>query len=341
MGQIVENQTLSEHELCPNDLLADQEAAFARDIARLHARGDMVRVPCPACAADRPDSTFEKFGFHFVRCPDCRTLYMNPRPSEASMAAYYAQSENYAYWAKHIFPATEAARRDKIHRPALDRVVGYCEHHGVPRGTLVEVGPGFGTFAALATAEQAFRKVVVIEPTPELAAACRARGVQVIQRRVEDAAGVVDRTDVACAFEVIEHLFEPRRFITAMHALLAPGGLLILSCPNGEGFDIATLGAGSLAVDAEHVNLFNPGSLSHLARSAGFEVLTTHTPGRLDAEFVREAALRKEITLTPFLERVLITEWDRLGSVFQQFLAQHGLSSHMWLVARRTLAHPS
>ena len=108
------DQPLSEHELCPDDLLAEQEAAFARDIARLHARGDMVHVACPACGADAPVPIFEKFGFSFQRCPECRTIYMSPRPSEASMADYYANSENYAYWAKHIFPATggDPARED-------------------------------------------------------------------------------------------------------------------------------------------------------------------------------------------------------------------------------------
>jgi SAM-dependent methyltransferase len=78
---------------------------------------------------------------------------------------------------------------------------------------------------------------------------------------------------VACGFEVIEHLFEPRRLVSAIQRLLAPGGLLVLSCPKGEGFDIATLGARSLAVDPEHVNLFNPYSLRLMVESAGFEVL--------------------------------------------------------------------
>jgi len=36
----------------------------------------------------------------------------------------------------------------------------------------------------------------------------------------------------------------------------------------------------------------------------------------------------------PFLRRLLIEEWERLGNPFQQFLASHGLSSHMWQVAR-------
>jgi len=50
---------------------------------------------------------------------------------------------------------------------------------------------------------------------------------------------------------------------------------------------------------------------------------------------VREAALRNEVQLDPFLKRVLVDEWDRLGWPFQQFLAGHGLSSHMWIAARR------
>jgi 2-polyprenyl-3-methyl-5-hydroxy-6-metoxy-1,4-benzoquinol methylase len=328
-------QPLSERELCPDELLAGQEAAFARDIARLHARGDMVHVVCPACDANRSVKRFEKFGFLYERCEECRTIYMNPRPSIEAMTDYYSKSENYAYWAKHIFPASEATRREKIHKPWLERIIGYMEQFNVPRGTLLEVGPGFGTFSALAATSGAFERVLAIEPTPDLATACRLRGVDVIEKRVEEAASDVLRASVVCAFEVIEHLFEPRQFITAVHRLLAPGGLLVLSCPNGEGFDIAMLGAGSLAVDAEHVNLFNPDSLRSLVESAGFGVLTVHTPGRLDAEFVREAALKGAVRLDPFLQRVLIDEWDRLGWPFQVFLAEHSLSSHMWLAARR------
>lgn len=329
---------LSEKELCPDDLLAGQEAAFQRDIARLHARsGEFVAVPCTACGESDGTAAFEKFGFRFKVCCRCRTIYMSPRPSEALMAEYYAHSENYAYWAKHIFPASEASRREKIHKPWLERVVGYCRRFGVPQGTLVEVGPGFGTFASVAIESGQFRRVLAIEPTPEMAAACRERGVPVVLRRIEEVTDEVDGADVLVAFELIEHLFEPRRFIAQCARLLRPGGLLVVSCPNGEGFDIAMLGGRALAVDAEHVNLFNPESLSGLLRRSGFEVLEASTPGRLDAEFVREAALKEEIDLAcdPFLKRVLLDEWDRLGWPFQQFLAANGLSSHMWIAARR------
>ena len=59
------------------------------------------------------------------------------------------------------------------------------------------------------------------------------------------------------------------------------------------------------------------------------------TPGVLDAELVRKPALAGEIELDPFLRRVLLTEWERLGEPFQDFLAANGLSSNMWLIARR------
>ena len=331
-------EPLSEHELCPDDLLAGQEAAFARDIARLHARrSEFVEVGCPACAKQVSRSAFEKYGFSFRRCVDCRTIFMSPRPSSAVMGDYYARSENYAYWAAHIFPASEASRREKIHKPWLARVIDYCDRYGLDRGTLLEVGPGFGTFASVTTESGAFRRVLAVEPTPEMAAACRSRGVEVLERRIEDVGSEIGAVDVIVAFEVIEHLFEPATFLAQCARLVRPAGLLVLSCPNGLGFDIAVLGAGALAVDAEHVNLFNPASLTRLLDRCGFEVLEATTPGRLDAEFVHDAAVRGEIDLSanPFLQRVLVDEWDRLGWPFQQFLAANTLSSHMWIAARR------
>jgi SAM-dependent methyltransferase len=253
------------------------------------------------------------------------------------MSAYYSNSENYQYWAKHIFPTSEAMRREKIHRPWLERVVGYCETFHAARGTLLEIGAGFGTFAELARETHQFENVIAVEPTPEMAEACRARGVNVINKRIEDIRDEVQGADVAVAFETIEHLFEPRLFVQQCARLLRAGGLLVLSCPNGQGFDISTLRETSLAVDAEHVNLFNPQSLSLLVESCGFEVLEVSTPGRLDAEFVRTAILegKFDVSGNPFLKRVLVDEWDRLGWNFQQFLAANGLSSHMWLAARK------
>lgn len=331
------SETLSEDELCPPDLLRGQELAFQKDIERLQARrAEFVPVVCPACASEEYQPAFEKFTFSYVTCTRCQTLYMNPRPSPAVMHSYYRDSENYRYWAQYIFPASEASRREKLHRPNLERVLAYCQRFAIPCRTLLEVGPGFGTFCAVAQESGHFQRVVAVEPTPEMARACRERGVFVIEKAVEDLQDETGLADIVVAFEVIEHLFEPRRFLSQCARLLQPGGLLIVSCPNGQGFDIRLLGPLSLAIDPEHVNLFNPASLSLLLQACGFEVLDASTPGRLDAEFVRTAILegQYDISSNPFLKRVLIDEWERLGWPFQQFLASQGLSSHMWLAAR-------
>lgn len=329
---------LSEQELCPDRLLDGQEAAFARDIARLQRRrGEFVSVLCPACGADDGTYIFTKFTFTYDRCGGCGTIYMTPRPSPEVMNDYYSNSENYAYWAEHIFPASEDSRREKIHKPWLQRIIELCERFEVPTGTLVEVGPGFGTFASVATESGRFDEVIAIETTPEMAQACRDRGVEVIESRVEDVDAHDLKADVIVSFEVIEHLFDPTEFLAQCQRLLQPGGMLVLTNPNGEGFDIAVLGGESLAVDPEHVNLFNPGSMRQMLDRFGFEVLDISTPGRLDAEFVREAILKGEYDVSeqPFLKRVLIDEWDELGWPFQQFLGGNGLSAHMWTAARK------
>ena len=329
---------LSEKELCPDELLRGQEEAFANDIRRLQARrSEFVDVPCPACESSQSTFEFSKHTFDYQQCSRCQTIYMSPRPSPEVMSAYYSNSENYQYWAKHIFPASEQSRRQKLHEPWLDRIVGFCERFGIASRQLVEVGAGFGTFCSVAQQAGAFQSVTAIEPTPEMAQACRDRDVDVIEKRIEDIDGEQLAADVAVAFEVIEHLFQPRQFLHQAATLLQTGGLLVVSCPNGQGFDIATLREQSLAVDPEHVNLFNPNSLSQLVQSCGFEMLEVTTPGRLDAEFVHEAIGRGEYDVSgqPFLKRVLQDEWDRLGWPFQKFLAENGLSSHMWLAARK------
>ena len=327
------------NEIRPATLRRLQKEAYARDLDRLRKHlGEFVKVPCPACGSNRSQPAFERFGFSFCRCQLCRTLYMSPRPSPGLMASYYNDSENYKFWAEHIFPASEANRREKIHRPMLDYLARACERYGVGRGELVEVGPGFGTFVSLAKESGLFAGVRAVERTPEMAKACRDRGVHVIERAIEDLQpDEISSVDVLVSFEVIEHLFDPGRFLRSASGLLRKNGLLLLTCPNGEGFDVAALGAHSGQVDSEHVNLFNPDSLAGLLRRSGFDVLETATPGRLDAELVRDAALEGELDLAarPFLKRVLIDEWERLGAPFQSFLATNGLSSHLRVLARK------
>ncbi len=333
---------LSEKELCPDALLKGQEAAFENDINRLRTRQDeFVQVACPACGSQDPTFELNKFGFRYDRCNHCRTIFLNPRPTPEIMADYYANSENYRYWKEYIFPASEAARKEKLHQPWLTRVLNFCRQYGIRNGNLMEFGSGFGTFCDLAQACGEFNAVIAVEPTPEMAEACKERGLTVISKRIEEiGSGDVPVPDLIVAFEVIEHLFDPESVLAKCHQLLRPGGLIVLSCPNGMGFDISVLKEKSLAIDVEHVNLFNPESLEMMLQAKGFDVLDISTPGRLDVEFVRDAVHKGEFELpdVDFLKQVVCDDFESLGWAFQEFLSANRLSSHMWVVARKAPA---
>lgn len=328
---------LRETEIRPDHLMKGQAERCDADIKRLlHYKDNFVHVACPACGSEKRNKVFEKRGLTYVLCMDCATVYINPRPTTAILEMYYAASENYFYWNKYIFPASEKARREKIFCPRARRIADICHGNGIQSGTLLEVGAGYGTFCEEIQRLEIFSRVIAVEPTPDLAATCRQKGLEVIENPIEKIPVEKNTMRVVVSFELIEHLFSPREFLLKCHEILMPGGLLIVTCPNIKGFDMVVLKDLSSSFGAEHLNYFNPSSLTALVETCGFEALEVLTPGELDAELVRKKILSGELDISPqpFLEQVLIDGWEQVGGNFQRFLAENLLSSHMWLVAR-------
>jgi len=334
----VTHSKFSENDIRPVHLNLDKEEAYARDVARLMRHKDsFFTVSCPACGRDDHRVKWQKLGLTYCECDSCRTVYVSPRPSPEALEDYYKNSEVYEYWAQYIFPASEDVRRERIFRPRLERVLELCERYEIPMDLLIEVGPGFGTFCHEALRSGRFNQVLAVEPTPPLAEACRSRGITVIEKGIEDVDFSQQTASVVAAFEVVEHLLNPRAFLQACRRGLRSGGLLILTCPNAHGFEVEVLGAAADTVDTEHLNYFNPHSLGLLVADSGFEVLDVTTPGYLDADIVRNKVLagKFDVGQQRFLEIVLLERWEELGEPFQYFLRERRLSSHMWLVGRK------
>ncbi|MCA9814406.1 MAG: class I SAM-dependent methyltransferase [Cyanobacteria bacterium HKST-UBA01] len=335
----IEDQNLTEHEIRPDDLMVKQKELYALDVEDLmKGKADFDFVSCPACDGNDASPRFEKYQMNFVRCSSCKTIYANPRPNPSQLTDYYSNSRNYEFWNKEIFPRSEKVRREKIFKPRVELIRDLCKKHSIKTDLLVEIGSGFGTFLEELLKTQLFKRAVAVEPTPSLANSCREKNLQVVEKFVEntkkdDFLERENAIDVIVNFEVIEHLYDPRAFLEQCSNLMDCGSLLVLTCPNGNGFDIELLGAISGAVDTEHINLFNPDSLSLLFEKTGFEVIERMTPGRLDAELVRKAALDGSIALDsqPFLKKVLLEDWNKLGPEFQNFLSANGLSSNMMI----------
>ncbi len=321
----------------PAAAMSGQRAAMQQDIRWLAARRDQfVAVPCPACDSAAASQLYDKYHMTHVVCGQCQTQYVTPRPTAELLRQFYAQSANYDYWAEHVFPASQEARRKTLFQPRVDIVASLLAEGAVQGHSLVEVGAGYGLFCEAVREQELFSHVTAVEPTPSLAEVCRQRGLETLNASYEDVR--LDRpADVIAAFEVIEHLFAPAHFLRWCYDALRPGGWIFLTCPNILGFETLTLGQKSDTVDHEHLNLFNQHSIALLAERLGFTHIEVRTPGQLDIDIVRTAAQDGTIApadLPPFLTQLLAAKEQTLAA-FQNFLAEAGLSSHMRLLARR------
>lgn len=335
----MDNNNFKEEDIRPNKFLADQEVCILKDIGYLLSKVDsFVEINCPACNSNSFVSKYKKMGFNYVECKICKTIYTNPRPTTNILDDFYSNSYNYDYWNKYIFPASEKIRREKIFKPRVDKIIDLCDKYSISKNSLLEVGSGFGTFCEEVLGRGIFKRVIGVEPTSFLAETSRNKGITIIEKSIENInLNEDDKFEVIVNFEVIEHLFSPTDFILQCNKLLKPNGLFVATCPNGQGFDILTLGEISNTIDHEHLNYFNTKSLSHLLDRNGFDVLEVSTPGILDVDIVRNAVISGKYTLSgqPFLQEVLMNDDEKKLTYFQSYLIKNNLSSNMWIVAKK------
>ncbi len=327
---------MKEDDIRPDLLRVAQQEALDWDIRwLLDRRTQWADVDCPACAGPGHAREFDKNGFAYRRCADCGTLFTSPRPTEGVLKEFYALSRNYDFFNEHIFPASEEARLQQIFRPRAAFVARLCADHGIRKGRMLEIGAGFGTFVR-AVRELGFLDSITVVQTGPLAQQCLQRGADTVIPDLMGALPGQGLFDLIACFEVIEHAFDPRAFLQHARAHLRPGGLMVLSCPNVRGFDLAELGALSDSVDHEHLNYFHPQALMALLERAGLRHLSHSTPGRLDVELVRKKWLANpELARDPFLAQLLLGADDGPRQAFQEFLAANRLSSHLVMVATK------
>jgi len=329
---------LKEEDIRPLDLVKLQHGYVKEDIRWLQERkNEFIETACVACNSEDYQLMYQKNGFSYVKCKQCETLFMNPRPSLKNLNDFYRNSKNYKFWSKYIFPETENARRKNIVKPRVDRIIEICKKHNIDTDTIVEIGSAYGSFCEEMMERNKFKNVIAVEPTPDLAAICRKKGLKVIESMVELIPEEELKANVIVNFEVIEHLFDPRNFLLSMKKNIKNGGLLILSCPNGEGFEMMEMGVESTTLDHEHLNYFNTKSLPILMETIGFEILEVLTPGVLDADIVRKGLINQQVKEDLFLKKILVDAWGEYGDNFQKFLQDNLLSTHMWIVARIAL----
>ena len=215
---------------------------------------------------------FERFGREVFRCPACRHIQVPAGVARLANGLSIYEPEH-----ADVFEGNGNADYyldDGTHRAAVAKAAFVRQF--VSSGTLLDVGASFGHF--LAVAGQTFTACgVELNPT----AVEWSRSTFHVQNFVGSVYSIPPAVpapfDVIAAWDVIEHLEEPRRALTKCRSYMKPEGWLFLSTPDAGSIVSRLLGSRWFYQDpVQHVNLYSRANLTRSLRECGFEVVA-HT----------------------------------------------------------------
>jgi len=263
---------------------------------------------CPVCGSaqrsvlytDLRDRAFRSApgSWTLVRCRDCRSAYLDPRPTadtiELAYRSYYthgaataappvgrlreglANDYRRARWGYPQGPVIPGGRLIPRVAPSRGALVDREIRHlpAIPGGRLLDVGCGSGAFLAQMAALG--WRTEGIDPDPAAVAGAREAGLSVTHGTLAD----LDPDEHGGSFDavtlshVIEHLHDPGENLRRISLLLRPGGLLWIATPNLEALGLRRFGRDWLGLDPpRHLVLFTRASLERLLGETGFEPL--------------------------------------------------------------------
>jgi SAM-dependent methyltransferase len=103
-------------------------------------------------------------------------------------------------------------------------------------------------------------------------------GAQVFVGQVLDANFPRESFDVITCFDVLEHLYEPRRVMARVGEWLKPGGIFYVLVPNIDSAESRVFGSYWHGLELpRHLFHYSPAALKFLAESAGLHVVSLET----------------------------------------------------------------
>lgn len=287
---------------------------------------------CPVCGSDARHLEAATWGLNYQRCKDCGLVYLSPCPNDEIRSWYLSNSIGLKFWRENM-PSKTINSRSELHLGRADFIekalINFCNSEN---RKLIEVGAGNGELAEILSERSLFDEIILIEPQPlEISLpACSVLQSELSKVDLDTPANVI------IAFEVLEHINDPKEFFTDISKIIEKDGLLIMSTPNVDGFEVSLLGSRSNAIMFDHVRLYSPASIKVLLEQVGWELILVETPGLFDIDSICNHFNAGAIDLSrnPAL-RFLCESTVRIREEFQSFLQRELLSSHMKLIARK------
>jgi 2-polyprenyl-3-methyl-5-hydroxy-6-metoxy-1,4-benzoquinol methylase len=233
-------------------------------------------IGCSQCGASASHFLFRKFDYDLVQCAGCDLVFVGNPPDFSELEDMY--SPDVGYHDDILTPkSAEYKRMDDIAQRHMAIVTRYAKS-----GKLLDVGCSTGLF--LHRAKQAGFDCGGVEFSRQSAEFARRQfGIDVLHGDISTAADRAGSYDMVTMFDVIEHVPDPSKDIRAIHDLLKPGGLFILSTPNIDGLFPRLSYPFAKILDywphpepPHHLYQFSVGTMAALLERNGFETVKTH-----------------------------------------------------------------
>jgi SAM-dependent methyltransferase len=217
---------------------------------------------CRVCDHDQIGYAFQRAGRNYLKCPRCRAVTV-----ELTHDQYIALTPSY-----DPGPPISAVDVSAIRRLlGVDQKVELLRNFvgRVPTGArFLDIGCGAGAY--LLAAKEVGWDVQGVEPSESHSRMGRAMGLNIHGGyfRAEDFPP--NYFDFVLLSHVIEHIYDPRKFISDILTVVRPGGIVLLITPNVEG--IASVLTGKFWVmfkPVDHVSMLGSSSSKFLKPTNG------------------------------------------------------------------------
>jgi 2-polyprenyl-3-methyl-5-hydroxy-6-metoxy-1,4-benzoquinol methylase len=229
----------------------------------------MHEIGCVLCDGAGSKPVIVESGFTGRQCANCGLIFISPRPSRDEIEEVYRQGD------AHLSPQWFVHGREAIaSRLRAARDAQLVQRHAAG-GSLLEIGPGRGTF--LAAARRRGFDVFGVELNPTQASFIRAElGVPCAEslEAAQELAG--GRFDVIYHRDVLSHFYDPHEEMERLRALLKPGGLHIFETGNLADVDHRYLRLIASFQYPDHLFFYGERSLRKLLEQTGFAHVQTH-----------------------------------------------------------------
>ena len=214
--------------------------------------------------------------FNLERCPACRTVFVNPHPTRAQIAAFFS---NPNLFQKTKDPEGRARSMIRERERRRSEFSGYARfvRKNVPHGRVLDVGCGLGLF--LEILGPGYDRVG-LDINPWAANYVRQKlQIEVLSQDAMETEFAPQSFDVVTVMQTLDHFDHPGMFLKKAVSWLKPGGLVFLaSLINLNSLCARLFREDYRLLHPYHLAYFTPKTVREILRRLGLMVVKLEYP---------------------------------------------------------------